>query len=175
MRLIVQKLTLQDWMVPIVYEAQPMRVFQPLPNELRLNISIKERDATPKRGRLDEHLPPEPDVGFFGRSKSLGAALSYGFATAFSADERRILALLHHFQGFVDEQVLRAMGKPNIGNLPELAGLTREQTIALLDRAAEVGLLAALGGGYYRIHPALPWFFRRLYEEFYPPQPRNPP
>jgi tetratricopeptide (TPR) repeat protein len=31
-----------------------------------------------------------------------------------------------------------------------------------------VGLLAALGGGFYRIHPALPWFFRRLYEEHYP-------
>jgi tetratricopeptide (TPR) repeat protein len=31
-----------------------------------------------------------------------------------------------------------------------------------------VGLLAAYGGGYYRIHPALPWFFRRLYAEYYP-------
>jgi tetratricopeptide (TPR) repeat protein len=28
--------------------------------------------------------------------------------------------------------------------------------------------LTALGGGYYRIHPALPWFFRRLFEHDYP-------
>jgi hypothetical protein len=34
-------------------------------------------------------------------------------------------------------------------------GLTHEQGIALLDRAAEVGLLNAHGGGYYSIHPAL--------------------
>src|SRR5207302_1307615 len=44
---------------------------------------------------------------------------------------------------------------------------TREVGIALLDRAAEVGLLTALGGGYYRIHPALPWFFRRLFDQYY--------
>ena len=37
-----------------------------------------------------------------GRSKSLGASLSYGFEQAFSADERKVLALLHFFQGFVD-------------------------------------------------------------------------
>jgi tetratricopeptide (TPR) repeat protein len=104
-----------------------------------------------------------------GRTRSLGASLSYGFDTAFTEEERRVLALLHHFQGFVNEQVLRAMGNPQLpGHLPAIAGLTREQAIALLDRAAEVGLLASYGGGYYRIHPALPWFFRRLYEEHYP-------
>ena len=44
--------------------------------------------------------------------------------------------------------------------LPEVRGLTREAGIALLDRAAEIGLLTAHGGGYYAIHPALPWYFR---------------
>ncbi len=33
----------------------------------------------------------------------------------------------------------------------------------LLDRAAELGLLVASGGGYYRVHPALPWYFRDLF------------
>jgi tetratricopeptide (TPR) repeat protein len=51
--------------------------------------------------------------------------------------------------------------------LPEVKGLTRETGVALLDRAAEVGLLTTLVRGYYRIHPALPWFFRRLFEEHY--------
>ena len=46
-----------------------------------------------------------------------------------------------------------------------MRGLTREQGIQLLDRAAEVGLLTAHGRGYYSIHPALPWFLRRLFEE----------
>jgi tetratricopeptide (TPR) repeat protein len=46
---------------------------------------------------------------------------------------------------------------------PGAAGPTRETGIALLDRAAEVGLLASLGGGYYSIHPAVPWFFREIF------------
>jgi tetratricopeptide (TPR) repeat protein len=48
------------------------------------------------------------------------------------------------------------------------AGLTRQEGIALLDRAADVGLLDAHGHGYYGIHPALPWFFKGLFERFYP-------
>lgn len=64
------------------------------------------------------------------------------------------MALLHLFQGFVDVDALRHM-----------AGFTREAGIGLLDRAAEVGLLTAHRGGYYSIHPALPWFFRKLFEE----------
>jgi hypothetical protein len=104
-----------------------------------------------------------------GRTRSLGASLSYGFGAAFSEEERQTLALLHHFQGFVEVAALTLMGDTSDEwHIPAIAGLTREQGIALLDRAAEVGLLAAYGGGAYRIHPALPWFFRRLYEQYYP-------
>ena len=103
-----------------------------------------------------------------GRSRSLGASLSYGFANTFTAQEQAILALLHHFQGFVNVGVLRVMGNTdNDWRIPAIAGFTREQGVALLDRAAEIGLLTAHGGGYYSIHPALPWFLRRLYEEHY--------
>jgi tetratricopeptide (TPR) repeat protein len=99
-----------------------------------------------------------------GRSDSLAVSLSYGFEHAFSEEERRQLALLHLFQGFVDVRALRLMGAPEESwCLPEVRGLTREAGIALLDRAAEVGLLEANGGGYYSIHPALPWFFQELF------------
>jgi hypothetical protein len=47
-----------------------------------------------------------------GRSRSVSASLSYGFGTAFTDDERKILALLHLFQGFVDVDALRVMGDP---------------------------------------------------------------
>jgi tetratricopeptide (TPR) repeat protein len=104
-----------------------------------------------------------------GRTRSLAASLAYGFENAFSEAERKQLALLHLFQGFVEVNALRLMGDPKAEwCLPEVKGLAREAGIALLDRAAEVGLLTALGGGYYRIHPALPWFFRRLFEQCYP-------
>lgn len=110
-----------------------------------------------------------PDETGQGRSRSLGASLAYGFEQAFSGEERRQLALLHVFQGFVDVDVLCRMGHPEIlCCLPEVRGLTREKGLALLDRATEVGLLTAHGGGYYSIHPALPWFFLSLFEEDYP-------
>lgn len=103
-----------------------------------------------------------------GRDKSLGASLSYGFENAFTDAERRQLALLHFFQGFVDVDALRFMGNPDADwGLAEVRGLTREDGIALLDRAAEIGLLTALEGGYYFIHPALPWFFRSLFDRLY--------
>ncbi|HEY0733542.1 MAG TPA: CHAT domain-containing protein [Herpetosiphonaceae bacterium] len=101
-----------------------------------------------------------------GRTKSLGASLSYGFEHAFTDDERKILALLHFFQGFVQIATLQAMGNPEIGDLPEVRELTRETGIRLLDRAAEVGLLAVYGG-YYAIHPVLPWYFKSLFEQYY--------
>ena len=103
-----------------------------------------------------------------GRSRSLGASLGYGFEHAFAEDERRQLALLHLFQGFVDVDALRLMGNPDAPwCLPEVRGLDSATATALLDRAAEVGLLRPHGGGYYGIHPALPWFFRGLFDQYY--------
>jgi tetratricopeptide (TPR) repeat protein len=103
-----------------------------------------------------------------GRSRSLGASLSYGFEHAFSEGERRQLALLHLFQGFVNVGVLRLMGDSEADwCLPEVRGLTSESGIVLLDRADEIGLLTAIGGGYYAIHPALPWFFGNLFNQYY--------
>jgi len=102
-----------------------------------------------------------------GRTKSLAASLNYGFENAFSESERKQLALLHLFQGFVDVDALRWMGNSEEEwHVPEIRGITREQAIALLDRAAEIGLLTARGGGYYSIHPALPWFFKKLFDEY---------
>jgi len=66
----------------------------------------------------------------------------------------------------VNVDVLRHMGHGQFP-LEELRGLEREEDMKLLDRAAEVGMLTALGGGYYRIHPALPWFFRGLFKKYY--------
>lgn len=102
-----------------------------------------------------------------GRDRSLALSLSYGFEHGFNEDERRMLGLLYLFQGFVNVQVLVVMGGDEIKcQAQELRGVTREEAISLLDRAAEVGLLTAHGGGYYSIHPALPWYFRKLFDEY---------
>jgi tetratricopeptide (TPR) repeat protein len=103
-----------------------------------------------------------------GRSKSLGASLSYGFGNSFDQDGLRALALLHLFQGFVNVDVLVLMGDPDAEwCLDAVRGLTRERGIALLDRAAEIGILRTYGDGYYGIHPALPWYFRKLFEQYF--------
>lgn len=99
-----------------------------------------------------------------GRDASLAASLSYGFEHGFSEAERAALALLHLFHGFVDVDAVRVMGDPDTPwTIAAVRGATRETLIALFDRAAEIGLLTGLGGGYYSIHPALPWFFRDLF------------
>ena len=50
-----------------------------------------------------------------GRTRSLAASLAYGFENAFTEAERKQLALLHLFQGFVNVDALRAMGDPRGG------------------------------------------------------------
>jgi hypothetical protein len=103
-----------------------------------------------------------------GRSKSLGASLSYGFDNTFLEVERKQLAVLHFFQGFVHVHQLCWMGNSkNDYSLPELQDLTRESGIKLLNRAAEIGLLTEYGGGFYGIHPALPWYFKQLFDSYY--------
>ena len=107
-----------------------------------------------------------------GRARSLAASLSYGFTHAFTETERAQLAVLHLFRDTVDADALRFMGDPDITRqdaVPQLIGLTREAAVALLDRAAAIGLLTPLGGGYYQIHPALPWYFTTLYASVYGP------
>ena len=110
------------------------------------------------------------DEEILGRSKSLGASLSYGFGAAFDENGRTTLALLHLFQGIVFVDALRIMGSPDSEwCLEEVREVSNESSaVQLLDRAAEVGLLNALGEGYYGIHPALPWYFRTLFERYFP-------
>jgi tetratricopeptide (TPR) repeat protein len=104
-----------------------------------------------------------------GRSRSLGAALSYGFAHAFTEEERSQLALLHLFQGFVTIEQLMWLGHPEAGwSLPTLRGLGVDEIAALLDRAADIGFLTRIAPQLYEIHPALPWYLRRLFDRHYP-------
>jgi tetratricopeptide (TPR) repeat protein len=114
-------------------------------------------------------LEPGEDAAL-GRTQSLAASLSYGFTHAFTETERAQIAVLHLFRDTIDADALRGMGDPSIGEddaVPALAGLIRDTAIALLDRAAVIGLLTPLGGGYYAIHPALPWYFTTLYTAIY--------
>ena len=157
----------QDWKSLIQYASG---------NPMTLTIVAKQalRGGKRTKEQIEEYVRQlrNGELGFKNeasenRSKSLGASLSYGFEQAFSADERKVLALLHFFQGFVDVDALRLMlASKNWGIGSK--DFTNETGIAILDKAADIGLLTAHGGGYYTIHPALPWFFRSLFEQYYP-------
>jgi tetratricopeptide (TPR) repeat protein len=117
------------------------------------------------------------EVAALGRTQSLAASLSYGFDHAFTETDRAQLAVLHLFRDVIYEPDLIAMGHAFISYgipissetdaVPELAELAPEAAVALLDRAASIGLLTALGGRYYAIHPALPWHLTALFTAAY--------
>lgn len=159
----------EDWRPLLAFaQGNPMALTVLAGQALRENCKTKgEIEAFVACLRSGEAL--FPDEASEGRSRSLGASLAYGFEQAFDEEERKKLALLHLFQGFVNVDVLREMGRPSAPwCLPEVRGLTQEDGIALLDRAAEVGILTPHGGVYYGIHPALPWFLKGPFERCYP-------
>ena len=66
------------------------------------------------------------------------------------------------FRGVVHASVLAIFSQMN--GVPEaFAGITTPEWAAALDDASRVGLLTAMGGGLYRIHPALPGYLAALW------------
>jgi tetratricopeptide (TPR) repeat protein len=161
-----------DWRPLLRYTAgNPLTITVLVGQAVRDNLTTTEKiKAFVARLRAGEQQLEGEDDAALGRTRSLAASLSYGFAHAFTSAERDQLALLHMFRDTIDADALRLMGDPGaIGDdaVPELAGLTRDTSIALLSRAAEIGLLTSLGAGYYSIHPALPWYFTALFGTAY--------
>lgn len=158
----------EDWRPLLQFtQGNPLTINVLVGEALRSGLKTREQiESFVSRLRAGESA--FEDEASEGRSKSLAASLSYGFEHAFSEEERKQLALLHLFRGFVNVTALYLMGQlEGPAELPELRDLTRDTGIALLDRAAEIGLLTAHGGGYYSIHPALPWFFKSLFDRYY--------
>ncbi|MFE5759840.1 tetratricopeptide repeat protein [Streptomyces massasporeus] len=95
-----------------------------------------------------------PDAETGERTTSLAASITYSFTHLPPADQHALtaLSLLH---GTADADVLAIFSAEP--ETPEpFRGRTAAEWGLLLDRAAGVGLLAPLGAGMYRIHPALP-------------------
>jgi tetratricopeptide (TPR) repeat protein len=165
-----------DWRPLLRYAAgNPLTITVLVGQALRENLaSSKAIRAFVARLEAGEAQLEAGEDAALGRTRSLAASLSYGFAQAFTEAERAQLAVLHLFRNTADADVLRYMGNPESAGedaVPELAGLDRDAGIALLDRAAGIGLLESLGSGsgYYQIHPALPWYFTTLYTASYGP------
>lgn len=171
-----QNLATADWRPLLRYAAgNPLAITVVAGQALRAGLATTEEiEAFVARLQAGEaHLEAQEDATL-GRSRSLAASLSYGFAEAFTQAERARLAVLHLFRETASAEALRVMGNQEaLGEdaVPDLAGLNRDAAIGLLDRATEIGLLESIvpGSGYYRIHPALPWYFTILFTTSYGP------
>ena len=166
-----QFLQVQDWR-PLLDFTQG----NPLTITILVRQALRSHHTTPQQiqdfvQQLRAGAATVTDDAAQGRGASLAASLDYGFTQAFTDKERAILALLALFQGFTDIDALVRMGRPDMpgGPVAAAAGLTREAGIALLDRAADVGLLTAYGDGYYAVHPAIPWHLHTLFTRYYGP------
>ena len=101
---------LQDWSVPIVYEAAPLPLFTPPAEQRAARITIADADG--------RHAPrrdagcPRPDVGFFGRDETLLA-----LDRAFDSRSGRVAARLR--RGGQDQPRRRSSpaGMPRTGGL----------------------------------------------------------
>ncbi len=71
---------LQDWMVPIVYEAAPVTLFSKPAQTTELKITVSASAAAPSSGGLAPEVQRQPDAGFFGRDETL-LALDRAFDT----------------------------------------------------------------------------------------------
>jgi tetratricopeptide (TPR) repeat protein len=141
-------------------------------NPLTLRVLVGQAVKTGLRGRqrIEEFVQAirageqriEDADEHQGREKSLGASLDYGFRNAFQVDELPTIALLHLFQGTLEVVALVLMGKGEPA-LPELIGKSEEQLTRLFQRAAEAGLLTRVGSTLFSLHPALPWYMRKLF------------
>jgi tetratricopeptide (TPR) repeat protein len=91
-----------------------------------------------------------------GRLSSLGACITYSFAHL-AEPARRLLPAVSLFTGIADEDVLMLFSA--VEGVPgRFAGTSKQGWTEVLEDAARVGLLSPIGGGMYRIHPALPGY-----------------
>jgi tetratricopeptide (TPR) repeat protein len=97
------------------------------------------------------------------RLSSLGACITYSFAHLVGPGGR-LLPALSLFHGVADEDVLMQFSAAE-GVPGRFAGTSREEWAEVLQNAARVGLLSGIGGGMYRIHPALPGYLAAAWHD----------
>ncbi|GGS91710.1 MULTISPECIES: tetratricopeptide repeat protein [Streptomyces] len=91
-----------------------------------------------------------------GRTGSLTASLTYSTARL-TPRTRSLLASSALCHAVIDTDVLALLSASSASG--RFHRITHEQWTAALAEAAHAGLLVALGGGMYRLHPALPAHF----------------
>ena len=96
------------------------------------------------------------------RRTSLAASITYSF-THLTGQTRRLLPAVGLFHIIADVDVLTSFSSAP-GVPARFAKVSGQQWTQALEDAGRVGLLTSLGGGMYRIHPALPSYMAALWD-----------
>jgi len=123
---------------------------------LSLRLTLPQLEHTAPAALLDglRGLTPRSDSAAGGRTGSLAASVAYSFIhlPPTDRDALTILSLLH---GIAHSDVLALFS--GLEHAPaRFRGIDLTGWERILTQAASLGLLSAVGGGMYRIHPALP-------------------
>jgi tetratricopeptide (TPR) repeat protein len=98
-------------------------------------------------------LPGSSDIEA-GKTSALARSIAASFSHLTDPGVR-LLPIVSLFESVADVNVLALFS--SIHGVPErFRDVSRDQWLEALDDAAGVGLLASIGSGFYRIHPALP-------------------
>jgi tetratricopeptide (TPR) repeat protein len=157
---------MQDWRPLLEFtQGNPLAltvlVTQALRKRIRTSVEMEKFLSELQSGAAD--LRDDPVQG---RSRSLTASLNYGLAHAFTEDERKAIALLHLFQGHVNRAVFQSMGT-GPQPIPEVEQCDDRKIVKIFETARELGILESPGSQAYRIHPAVPWFFREAFDKYF--------
>lgn len=134
---------LMDWL-----DGHPLSMRLILPH-----LETTEPSALLEALRGTTPLPSSPEGGA-GRMTSLPASIAYSHGHL-AESTRRLLVAVSLFQAVADGDVLAVLS--GVADVPErFRGASEDDWRDALEDAAAVGLLTPLGGGMYRIHPALP-------------------
>ncbi|MDB4872941.1 MAG: hypothetical protein JWL97_3945, partial [Gemmatimonadales bacterium] len=123
---------------------------------LSMRLILPLLDTTGPQHLLDglRGTTPLPGRDDGDRTTSLAASIAYSFDHLPTADQKALSAV-SLFHGITDAGVLGTFSQ--VEAVPErFTGYDAADWVRILDAAAGVGLLTGLGGGMYRIHPALP-------------------
>lgn len=137
------------------------------PFTMRLTLPhLETTDPDSLLTNLEGRMSDDGEPGSNGdRNRSLAASIDYSF-THLDAADRRLLHVIGLCRGVADANVLALFS--NAEHTPErFRDIDTQRWSAVLDHAANVGLLTAIGG-LWIIHPALPGQLIRHWRGQYP-------
>ena len=138
------------------FEGHPLSMRLTLPH-LTTHTPQDILDGLAGHTDLLDHSDTDPGT----RATSLPASIAYSYRHLPEATQQ-LLPAVALFQGVTDKDVLGLFSSAD-GVPDRYAHTTTTQWETALDQATTVGLLTALGGGMYRIHPALPAYLTTLW------------